>query len=184
VLFRSEDMSARYTSELANGLDNLASRATAMVGKYCDGILPAAHDFGAPEQVVIDSLARTVAVADEAIGALDFSTGLAAIKEFVDLVNGYVTEQEPWALAKDEANRARLEVVLYTICESLRALAVLYNPVMPKAMASLWEQLGAQAELGPLTEQRVADVARWAQLPPGTRVTKGESLFPRLEDAT
>jgi methionyl-tRNA synthetase len=181
--FSWEDMSARYTSELANGLGNLAARATAMVGKYCDGELPAAHDFASPEQSISDALARTAEVADASIGALDFSTGLAAIKDFVDLVNGYVTEQEPWALAKDEANRARLEVVLYTICESLRALAVLYNPVMPKAMSSLWEQLGAEAVLGPIADQRVSDVGRWGQLPPGTRVVKGQSLFPRLEEA-
>jgi len=182
--FSWEDMSARYTAELANGLGNLASRATAMVGKYCDGVLPAAHDFGAAEHAVIEALGRTAAVADDAMGQLDFTTGLAALKDFVDVVNGYVTEQAPWALAKDEANRARLEVVLYTICDSLRALAVLYNPVMPKAMQSLWEQLGAQGELGPLAEQRVGNVARWGQLPSGTVVTKGASLFPRLEDAT
>jgi len=180
--FSWEDMSARYTSELANGLGNLASRATAMVGKYCDGVLPAAHEFAAPEQVVIDALATTVEVADRSMGSLDFHTGLAAIKEFVDLVNGYVTEQAPWVLAKDEANRARLDVVLYTICDALRSLAVLYNPVMPKAMASLWDQLGAHAELGPLADQRVLDVARWGQLPPGTHVTKGASLFPRLDE--
>ena len=53
---------------------------------------------------------------------------------------------------------------------------------MPKAMESLWEQLGAPAELGPLVEQRIADVARWGQLLPGTRVTKGESLFPRIDE--
>jgi methionyl-tRNA synthetase len=50
-------------------------------------------------------------------------------------------------------------------------------------MSSLWQQLGAQAELGPLADQRVSDVGRWGQLPPGTRVVKGESLFPRLEEA-
>ena len=72
--------------------------------------------------------------------------------------------------------------MLYTICESLRAVAVLYNPVMPKAMASLWQQLGAEAALGPIAEQRIADVARWGQLPPGASVTKGESLFPRIEE--
>ena len=180
--FSWEEISARYTAELANGLGNLASRATAMVGRYCDGVLPAAHDFGPAEQDIIDALAATVRAADEAIVALDFSAGLTAVKEFVDRVNGYVTEQEPWALAKDEANRARLDVVLVTICEALRAIAVLYNPVMPKAMSSLWEQLGAQAELGPLAAQRIDDVPRWGQLPAGTRVTKGESLFPRLEE--
>ena len=182
--FSWEDMSARYTSELANGLGNLASRGTAMVARYRDGALPAAHDFGPAEQELIAALAAAVEVADRAMLDLDFSTGIVAVKEFVDRVNGYVTEQEPWVLAKDEANAARLDVVLYTICESLRAVAVLYNPLMPKAMASLGQQLGAQATLGPIAEQRIADVARWGQLLPGTAVTKGESLFPRIEEAS
>ncbi len=181
--FSWEDMHARYTAELANGLGNLASRGTAMVVRYRDGELPAGHDLTDAERAIVDALARTVTVADPAFCELDFSTGIVAVKEFVDLVNLYVTEQEPWVLAKDDAKAARLDVVLATICESLRAIAVLYNPLMPKAMSSLWEQLGAQAELGPLAEQRIADVASWGQLPAGTRVTKGESLFPRIEEA-
>ena len=181
--FSWEDMHARYTAELANGLGNLASRGTAMVARYRDGALPAAHDFEAPERALIDALAETASVADRAFLALDFSTGIAAVKEFVDRVNGYVTEQEPWVLAKDEFRAARLDVVLYTICESLRAVAVLYNPLMPKAMSSLWHQLGAHVQLGPIVEQRISDVARWGQLPPGTVITKGESLFPRIDEA-
>ena len=181
--FSWEDMHARYTAELANGLGNLASRATAMVGKYFDGELPAAHDFGPAEREIEEALSAAAVAADAAMLELDFSTGIVAVKDFVDRVNGYVTEQEPWALAKDEANRERLAVVLCTVCEALRAVAVLYNPLMPKAMTSLWEQLGAAAMLGPLAEQRVADVARWGQLPAGTRVTKGAALFPRIEES-
>ena len=123
----------------------------------------------------------TAANADAAMVALDFSTGITAVKEFIEAVNGYVTEQEPWVLAKDPANRARLETVLYTICESLRAIAVLYNPLMPKKMQDLWGQLGADG-LGALAEQRIDRVAVWGQLPVGASVTKGDSLFPRLED--
>jgi methionyl-tRNA synthetase len=85
-------------------------------------------------------------------------------------------------LAKDEANAERLSTVLYTICESLRAIAVLHHAVMPKATASLWEQLGAEQALGPIGEQVVTDAGRWGQLPAGTVVTKGAILFPRLED--
>jgi methionyl-tRNA synthetase len=180
--FSWEDMSARYTSELANGLGNLASRATAMVGRYRGGSLPAGDDLADPERAITAALADTAAVADRAIGDLDFSTGIAAVKEFVDRVNGYVTEQEPWVLAKDESDAARLDVVLYTICEALRAIAVLYHPLMPKAMASLWQQLGAEPQLGPIGEQPIGDVARWGQLPRGAAVAKGESLFPRLEE--
>jgi methionyl-tRNA synthetase len=181
--FSWEDMTARYTAELANGLGNLASRATAMVERYRDGVLPAAHDLADAERTLVDALASTVATADDRFGALDFSAGIVAVKEFVDLVNVYVTEQQPWVLAKDDANAARLDVVLATVCESLRAIAVLFNPVMPKAMSALWEQLGAEAQLGPIAEQRIADVARWSQLPPGARVTKGAALFPRIDES-
>jgi methionyl-tRNA synthetase len=51
-------------------------------------------------------------------------------------------------------------------------------------MTSLWQQLGADGVLGALGEQRIGDVARWGQLAPGTRVTKGESLFPRIDEGS
>jgi len=95
-----------------------------------------------------------------------------------------VTEQEPWVLAKEPANAERLDTVLYTVCESLRAIAVLYNAVMPRAMSALWDQLGAAVALGPIADQRIADVSRWGQLPPGTSVSKGAILFPRIEEST
>ena len=181
--FSWEDMSARYTAELANGLGNLASRATAMVNKYCEGRLPAASELTAPEQILRTQLAEVADQADTAFIALDFSTGIVAVKQFIDAVNLYVTEQAPWVLAKDPANDARLHTVLNTICESLRGIAVLYYPLMPKAMESLWSQLGADTAIGSIADQRVADIGTWGQLPAGTVVTKGESLFPRLEDA-
>jgi methionyl-tRNA synthetase len=180
--FSWEEMSARYTAELANGLGNLASRGTAMVNRYRDGVLPAATANGSAEQLIHAALASAATKADEAFVVLDFSTGIEAVKSFIDLVNGYVTEQEPWVLAKDPANAARLDTVLYTICESLRAIAVLYNPLMPKAMSELWEQLGAASSLGAIADQSVLTAGEWGQLPAGIQVTKGAILFPRLEE--
>ena len=182
--FSWEDLHARYTAELANGLGNLAARGTAMVARYRDGTLPAAHDFDEPERDLIAALAAAVDTADRAFLELDFSTGIAAVKDFVDRVNGYVTEQEPWVLAKradeDPVAKERLATVLYTTCEALRAIAVLHNSVMPRAMGTMWESIGAAEGLGPIERQAIADVSRWGQLPPGVRVTKGAALFPRL----
>ena len=93
-------------------------------------------------------------------------------------MNLYVTEHAPWVLAKDDANAERLSTVLYTICESLRAIAVLYHPVMPRATELMWDSLGAADDL---SQQSVLEVGRWGQLAPGSVVTKGEALFPRLE---
>ncbi len=176
--FSWEDMAARYTSELANGLGNLASRGTAMVGKYRDGVLPAPGDYTTDDLALQELLAATAEEADAAMCKLDFSGGILAIKGFVDAVNVYVTEQAPWVLAKDEANAQRLDTVLYTICESLRAIAVLYHAVMPETTEKMWESLGVEV---PLASQDVTKVAQWGQLAPGSTITKGAALFPRLE---
>ncbi len=175
--FSWDDMSARYTSELANDFGNLASRLAAMIEKYCDGKVPAvATDAGLSQTLV-----TTVAKADAAIVKLDFQGGITAVMDFCKKVNGYVTEKEPWILAKDEANRGELNKVLYNTAESLRALAVLLHPVMPGTTEILWESLGANSSIGPLGAQVISDVAAWGQLPEGTIVTKTPVLFPRLE---
>jgi methionyl-tRNA synthetase len=176
--FSWEDMGARYTSELANDFGNLASRLIAMIEKYCEGAIPAvAHD-----EALSFALAQTVATADAAIGSLDFQGGINAIMEFCKRVNGYVTEQAPWVLAKDPANKVALDAVLYNTAESIRALAVLLHPVMPATTEVLWESLGANATLGLISAQRIDAVATWGTLPEGSRVTKGAVLFPRLEE--
>ncbi|MFJ1703391.1 methionine--tRNA ligase [Kitasatospora sp. NPDC088346] len=183
--FSWEDFTARYTSELANDYGNLASRVAAMVGKYFDGELPAATAAGAAEQAVVEGLAAAVKTADQKIGEdLDFAGGIAAIFEFVKQVNGYLTEQEPWKVAKDTSaeGQARLATILYTAAEALRATAVLLNPLMPRTSEKLWESLGAEASLGTLAEQRIGTVADWGRLPAGSRVVKGDILFPRLEE--
>jgi methionyl-tRNA synthetase len=113
--------------------------------------------------------------------ALDFQGGINAVMEYCKRVNGYVTEKEPWILAKDPANQKALEEVLYNTAESLRALAVLLHPVMPATTEILWESLGAKATLGDIGKQEISHVATWGQLPPGASVTKTPVLFPRLE---
>lgn len=180
--FSWEHMSAVYTSELANGYGNLASRVTAMVGKYFDGVLPAPADHGAAEDSVSEALAEAVANAESAIDRLALHEAIEATTEFVARVNLYISEQEPWKVAKDETARERLATILYTSAEALRAIAVLYNPIMPRTSAQLWESLGAAASLGELSEQRVQDAGRWGQLPAGAVLTKGAGLFPRLAE--
>jgi methionyl-tRNA synthetase len=113
---------------------------------------------------------------------LDFAGAIGHVRAFIEHINGYVTEQEPWVLAKSEETQGALATVLYTVCESLRAITILYNPVMPKAMAELWKNIGALEALGDLADQAITSAGTWGQLPAGVQVVKGPSLFPRLED--
>ncbi|MDP1851368.1 MAG: methionine--tRNA ligase [Candidatus Planktophila sp.] len=175
--FSWEDMSARYTSELANDFGNLASRSAAMIEKYCGGVLPALAHHADLEA----ALHNAVNKADSAICALDFQGGIVAIMDFCKRVNGYVTEKEPWILAKDPSNQNELEGILYNTAESLRALAVLLNSFMPATCEILWQSLGAREKLGELSAQKIADVATWGQLPEGATISRTPVLFPRLE---
>jgi methionyl-tRNA synthetase len=176
--FSWEDMQARYTSELANDFGNLASRLIAMVEKYCEGVIPAV----AKEESLANLLSETVTQADKAMCALDFQGGINVIMEFCKRVNGYVTEKEPWAIAKDPERKKELDEVLYNTAEAIRALAVLLHPVMPETTEKLWDSIGG-ADLGPIGKQEIEKVSNWGQLKSGSKVTKGAVLFPRLEEA-
>ena len=120
-----------------------------------------------------------MADAEAAIDAVAPQDALAAVWRIVEDLNGYLTEQAPWKLAKERSASVSVSAtILVTAAEGLRALAVLLNPVMPKSSAALWTSLGAEPALGPLADQRIADVATWGALPEGTTITKVPSLFP------
>jgi methionyl-tRNA synthetase len=176
--FSWEDISARYQAELANGFGNLASRILAMLQKYFDGAVPTRGAL-APSDVTIDDLARSVTErADAAIESFAPHDAIATTWELVDALNGYITEQQPWALAKDDAQRERLGTVLTTALRGLGTVAVLVSPVMPKATAKLWASIGAG---GTIDEQRVDRAFEWQGADQVTPLESG--LFPRIEQA-
>ena len=180
--FSWEDIAARYEAELANGFGNLASRVVAMITRYADGVVPAAGDPEEADLVIRNTVQAAATQADAAIERIAPHEAIAAIWTIVTELNGYITEQEPWVLAKDPGKRDRLSTVLATAAEGLRALAVLLSPVMPRSTAKLWAALGAEAPLGRLTAQPLRDAGRWGQLPAGTAVGELAPLFPRIEE--
>jgi len=106
---------------------------------------------------------------------------IAKIWTLVDELNNYITTPEPWVLAKEPADRARLATVLYTSLEGLRCLAVLLAPVMPKATTRLWDAIGT--DLGSIASQPLASAAQWGLLKPGQSLSELEALFPRVEES-
>ncbi|MCK9794781.1 methionine--tRNA ligase [Isoptericola sp. 4D.3] len=189
--FSWEDMVARYNGELANGFGNLASRTAAMIGKYFGGTLPKAGPATDLETNLEAVAAKAVADAEDAIDRLAIHDAVGAAWTLVDATNVYLTETQPWKVAKEEGETdadgrgvdgGRLATSLVTAAEALRALAVLLNPVTPQAAHALWEALGAEPALGALDAQQVSAAASFGVLPAGATVTKGAALFPRLAD--
>ena len=181
--FSWEDLSARYQAELANGFGNLASRTVAMVGKYFDGAVPAPGAYTEADLEIQRVVADAASAADAAMERFRIDEAIDRIWTIVDELNGYITINEPWALAKDEAKRERLQTVLYTVAEGLRALTVLLSPVMPEATAKLWLALGVGETLGSLEDQPIREAGQWGALRPGTSVNGFAPPFPRAEQA-
>jgi len=179
--FSWEDLSARYQAELANGFGNLASRTTAMIERYFEGVIPPAASYSDADLVIQKTVADAAANADAAVAQFQIDEAISSIWTIVDALNGYITANEPWALAKDEAQRARLGTVLYTAAEGLRALAVLLSPVMPESTEKLWVALGAAESLGRLQDQPLREAGAWGVLRPGTSANGLAPLFPRVE---
>jgi methionyl-tRNA synthetase len=112
------------------------------------------------------------------MAAVHPTAALAAVYDVVVRANRYMVERSPWALAKDPSRQDELAGILYASVETLRALAILISAVMPSAAARLWEQLGIGETL---ESQRLEHAGTWGRIAPGTRTSKGEALFPRVD---
>jgi len=160
-----EGFAARYESELANELGNLASRTIAMVHRYRDGTVPDA-ELDAELAAEIDATAGEVsALLDRA----ELSNALDAIWQRVRRLNRYVEEQAPWTLAKDPERAGELDTVLASLAEALRTIAVVLHPWIPQSSGKLLDALGApQLELEGARMQagRLGTIAKLEQLFP------------------
>ncbi len=174
--FSWEDLSARYQAELANGLGNLASRVVAMVGRYFDGVVPPLGEPDRGDEFILDGARQATAEANAAIDRFEIDDAIDAAKRLVVALNGYITDEEPWVLAKDPAQRERLGTVLAVAVRGLGTLAILLAPVIPQAAARLWASLGGE---GDVAAQDIAEASSWT----GSGVTTplDPPLFPRIE---
>jgi methionyl-tRNA synthetase len=172
--FSWESMGARYNSELANDLGNLASRVLAMITSYFDGLVP---EPAGRADALANACESAAAAYQSAFEKFDFQSGINAAWEIVRAANRYVVETAPWELNK-AGDKAALATSLWSSAECLRLSAILLSPVMPGTCEKLWSQLGIAR---PLREHRVPDDAAWGGLQAGVRVHKGDALFPRIE---
>ena len=137
-----ELMVERLNSDLANTLGNLVNRTISMTNKYFGGVVT---DKGVAEEVDADLKAfveKTPALVEEKMDKLRVADAMTEIFNLFKRCNKYIDETMPWALAKEEDKKDRLETVLYNLIESIKKGAEAIAPFMPETAKKIFAQLG------------------------------------------
>ena len=188
--FSEERLIERYNADLANSLGNLLNRTLNMAQRYGSGKLRKLEFSSSTSLLVLSRLdtlrTRGIHAADLsqiAMGYHQVNNLGYELCEFVSLCNSSIEDTAPWQLAKETSKDAReqLSAVLYTLAESLRIIAILIWPVLPKAAHGIFDQLNWKMELSGKEQRFSLSDAEWGKLPDGHVVGKPVPLFPRIE---
>lgn len=157
--FSIEDIEQRITADLANDLGNLLNRMV-MLAQANDTMTVAQRSVWGKEALAVrDECWNMIEEYHSYMDQYQFHMALARLWKFINVVNAYFHEQEPWKLAKQDGER--FQEVLSVTAHSLRAIGVLAWPVMPHKMEALLNSLGYVFNPGSIDSITRLELSSW-----------------------
>jgi methionyl-tRNA synthetase len=178
--FSHEGFIHRVNSDLANDLGNLVHRTLTMIQGYFKGTVEEPGDEEAGEAELRKAFQALKARTAGHFENYAVSRALEEIWAYINSVNRYLADNEPWKLAQDDGQKKRLARILYQTASAIRGVAFLIFPVMPSSAEKIWDFLGESKRLA---DESFAEF-RFDGLEPGRKIKRARPLFPRvtLED--
>ncbi len=171
--FRLDSFITSYNAHLANNFGNLVSRVTNFTIKNFDSRVPERGKLTDIELVLQKKIMEKVNCIKNALDSFRIHEIAKNFLEISALTNQYFDKTEPWKIAKDDGQRARLGSILYVCCDIIRIMNILISPVMPNISLKLAKYLGYDSVK---TEELDLNL-----LHPGQLMHKPTPLFPRIE---
>lgn len=172
-------MTDKINSDLANVYGNLVKRTVSMCNKYFGGVVKRGECFDEK----IDGELKNLAVSlfekvEKLMDEYRVSDAIDACFTLLRRANKYIDETAPWVLAKDPANAAKLNEVMYNLVETIYIATTVLYPFMPETSEKVLLQLG-------LTGKRSFDTLNiFGLYPDGNKVVENpDTLFMRLDEA-
>jgi len=133
--FSHQGFITRINTELTNDWANLISRAGGMISRYFDNRFPGQAEYTPAEEELREDYLELEKEVRAHFDTYAFNRGLERIMEYVNRLNRYIVEAEPWKMAGDESQQARLEGVLKTLVRAILSANELLAPVIPASSA-------------------------------------------------